>query len=97
MEYHGKWEKEEHSNTVFRGRVSRDFQSTDFSSYHMVSFFIYSNIGLTIFNGFKGSVSRDYRPAVFYHDSNPSGPLINRNRIRKYLSLYIRGPDGLES
>ena len=26
----------------------------------------------------KGSVSRDFRPSVFFHDSYPSGPLINR-------------------
>ena len=35
----------------------------------------------------KGSVSRDFRPPVFSHDSNPSGPLINR---LKYFRIQFQ-------
>ena len=36
---------------------------------------------------FKGSVSRDFRPPFFVHDSNPSRPLINR---LKYFRIRCR-------
>ena len=39
------------------------------------------------FSFLKGSVSRDFRPPVFFHDSNPSGPLINR---LKYFRIRFR-------
>ena len=35
----------------------------------------------------QGSVSRDFRPPVFFHDLNPSGPLINR---LKYFRIRFR-------
>ena len=35
----------------------------------------------------KGNVSRDFRPTFFFLDSNPSGPLINR---QKYFRIRVR-------
>ena len=35
----------------------------------------------------KGSVSRDFRPIFFFHESNPAGPLINR---LKCFQLFFR-------
>ena len=35
----------------------------------------------------KGAVSRDFQPLFFFHESNPSGPLINR---LKWFFLKIR-------
>ena len=36
---------------------------------------------------FKGAVSRDFRPQFFFHESNPSGPLISR---LKWFFLKLR-------
>ena len=50
------------------------------------------NIGLksgnsSIVPDLQGAVSRDFLPLFFFHESNPSGPLINR---LKYFFLKIR-------
>ena len=47
----------------------------------------------------KGSVSRDFQPPVFFHDSKPSGPLINRLqyfrirfRFRQDIQIFKKAP-----
>ncbi len=43
---------------------------------------------------FKGTVARDCRPLVFFHESTPYGPLIHtvkyfRIRIRRYIRICM--------
>ena len=46
-----------------------------------------ATLRLALSSTIKESVSRDFWPQFFYHDSNPSGPLINRV---KYFRILLR-------